>query len=69
MLFDRTIVVSNSNRVSAYDELSECFLSFPFRGTSLSLEEFNNTRHTRAYYGVFHRQSGSEKPCENVRTA
>ena len=28
-----------------------------------------NTRHTRAYYGVFHRQSGSEKPCENVRTA
>ena len=41
MLFDRTIVVSNSNRVSAYDELSECFLSFPFRGTSLSLEEFN----------------------------
>lgn len=41
MLFDRTIVVSNSNRVSAYDELSECFLSFPFRGTCLSLEEFN----------------------------
>ena len=41
MLFDRTIVVSNSNRVSVYDELSECFLSFPFRGTCLSLEEFN----------------------------
>ena len=41
MLFDRTIVVSNSNRVSAYDELSECFLGFPFRGTCLSLEEFN----------------------------
>lgn len=41
MLFDRTIVVSNSNRVSAYDELSECFLNFPFRGTCLSLEEFN----------------------------
>lgn len=42
MLFDRNIPVSNSNRISAYDELSECFISFPFRGTCLTLEEFND---------------------------
>lgn len=42
MLFERNIPVSNSNRISAYDELSECFLNFSFRGTCLSLDEFND---------------------------
>lgn len=42
MLFERNIPVSNSNRISAYDELSECFINFSFRGTCLTLEEFND---------------------------
>ena len=42
MLFERNIPVSNSNRISAYDEMSECFLNFSFRGTCLSLDEFND---------------------------
>ena len=42
MLFDKNFAVSNSNRISAYDELGECFLSFSFRGTCLSLDEFND---------------------------
>ena len=42
MLYDRTIQVSNSNRISAYDELSERFIGFYFRGTCLSIDEFND---------------------------
>lgn len=30
------------NRISAYDELSERFIDFYFRGTCLSIDEFNN---------------------------
>lgn len=43
MLYDRSIQISNMNRISAYDELSERFIDFYFRGTCLSIEEFNNT--------------------------
>lgn len=42
MLYERNIPVSNSNRISVYDELCECFINFPFRGTCLTLEEFND---------------------------
>lgn len=42
MLYDRSIQVSNTNRISAYDELSAYFINFHFRGTCLSLEEFND---------------------------
>lgn len=42
MLYDRSIQVSNTNRISAYDELSERFIGFHFRGTCLSIDEFND---------------------------
>ena len=42
MLYDRTIQVSNSNRISAYDELSERFIGLYFRGTCLSIDEFSD---------------------------
>ncbi len=42
MLFDRSIQVSNTKRISAYDELSDYFLGFYFRGTCLSIDEFND---------------------------
>ena len=42
MLYDRSIQVSNTNRISAYDELSTYFIAFHFRGTCLSLDEFND---------------------------
>lgn len=42
MLYDRSLQVSNTNRISAYDELSTYFINFHFRGTCLSLEEFND---------------------------
>lgn len=42
LLYDRSIQVSYSNRISVYDELSERFIGFPFRGTCLSIEEFND---------------------------
>lgn len=42
MLYDRSIQVSNTKRISAYDELSDYFLGFHFRGTCLSIEEFND---------------------------
>lgn len=42
MLYDRSIQVSNTNRISAYDELSTYFINYYFRGTCLSLEEFND---------------------------
>lgn len=42
MLFERNIPVSNRSESPAYDELSECFLNFSFRGTCLSLDEFND---------------------------
>lgn len=42
MLFDRSIQVSNMNRISAYDELSERFIGFYFRGTCLTIDEFND---------------------------
>lgn len=41
MLYDRSIHVSNTKRISAYDELSDYFMGFYFRGTCLSLDEFN----------------------------
>ena len=43
MLYDRSIQVSNTKRISAYDELSDYFIGFYFRGTCLSIEEFNET--------------------------
>ena len=42
MLFDRSIQVSNTKRISAYDEFSDYFLYFFFRGTCLSLAEFDD---------------------------
>ena len=42
LLYDRSIQVSNANRISVYDELSERFIGFYFRGTCLSLNEFND---------------------------
>lgn len=33
MLYDRSIQVSNTNRISVYDELSTFFIAFHFRGT------------------------------------
>lgn len=42
MLYERSIQISNMNRISAYDELSERFIDFYLRGTCLSIEEFNN---------------------------
>ena len=42
MLYDRSIQVSNTNRISVYDELSTYFIAFCFRGTCLSLDEFND---------------------------
>lgn len=42
LLFDRSIQISNTNRISAYDELSERFIGFHFRGTCLSIDEFND---------------------------
>ena len=42
LLFDRSIQISNTNRISVYDELSERFIGFPLRGTCLSIEEFND---------------------------
>lgn len=41
MLYDRSIQVSNTKRISAYDELSDYFIGFYFRGTCLSIDEFN----------------------------
>ena len=32
MLYDRSIQVSNTNRISVYDELSTFFIAFHFRG-------------------------------------
>lgn len=37
MLYDRSIQVSNTKRISAYDELSDYFQGFYFRGTCLSI--------------------------------
>lgn len=37
-----SIPVSNTNRISVYDELSTYFIAFCFRGTCLSLDEFND---------------------------
>ena len=34
MLYDRSIQVSNAKRISAYDELSDYFLGFYFRGAT-----------------------------------
>ena len=36
MLYDRSIQVSNTKRISTYDELSDYFIGFYFRGTCLS---------------------------------
>ena len=41
LLYDRSIQVSNANRISVYDELSERFIGFYFRGTCLSIDEFD----------------------------
>ena len=42
MLYDRSIQISNTNRISVYDELSERFVGFYFRGTYLTIDEFND---------------------------
>ncbi len=42
MLYDRSIRVSERKYISAYDEISDAFSGFYFRGTCLSIEEFNN---------------------------
>ena len=42
MLYDRSIQVSNTSWISAYDEFSTYFITFHFRGTCLSLDEFND---------------------------
>ncbi|WP_286148967.1 hypothetical protein [Neopoerus faecalis] len=42
MLYDRSIQVSNTSWISAYDEFSTYFIAFHFRGTCLSLDEFND---------------------------
>ena len=41
LLFDRSIQVSDTKRISPYDELSDCFINFYFRGTCLTIDEFN----------------------------
>ena len=47
MLYDRSIQVSNTSWISAYDEFSTYFIAFHFRGTCLSLDEFH-IRHNNA---------------------
>ena len=47
LLYDRSIQVSNTNRISVYDELSERFVYFHFRGTCLSIDEFNDMHEIR----------------------
>ena len=42
LLYDRSIPISNTNRISVYDELSERFVGFFFRGTCLTIDEFND---------------------------
>ena len=42
MLFDRSIDVLGGKRISVYDELSDNFIGFYFRGTCLSIDEFDN---------------------------
>jgi len=42
MLYDRSIQVTNTKRISTYDELSDYFINFFFRGTCLSINEFND---------------------------
>ena len=42
MLYDRSIQVSNTSWISAYDEFSTYFIAFHFRGTCLSFDEFND---------------------------
>lgn len=42
MLYDRSIQVSNTSWISAYNEFSTYFIAFHFRGTCLSLDEFND---------------------------
>ncbi len=41
-LFDRSIDVLGGKRISIYDELSDNFIGFYFRGTCLSIDEFDN---------------------------
>lgn len=47
LLYDRSIQVSNTNRIFVYDELSERFVYFHFRGTCLSIDEFNDMHEIR----------------------
>lgn len=42
LLYDCSSPVSYDESVSLYEELSDCFLGFYFRGTCLSIEEFND---------------------------
>lgn len=42
MLFDRSIDVLGGKRISVYDELSDNFIGFYFRGTCLLIDEFDN---------------------------
>lgn len=56
MFYDHIIQVSGTKRISAYDELSYYFLEFHFRGTCLSIEEFNDIHgfHFEEYPEPFH---------------
>lgn len=42
MLYGPSIQMPTGNRISAYDELRDHFIGFYFRGTCLSIEEFND---------------------------
>lgn len=42
LLYDRSIQVSYDESISLCEVLSDCFLGFYFRGTCLSIEEFND---------------------------
>lgn len=42
MLFERSIEVSNRKRISVYEELSDNYIGFYFRGRCLSIDEFDN---------------------------
>lgn len=42
MMYSRSIQISDRKRISAHDEIGDAFCNFHFRGTCLSLEEFDS---------------------------
>lgn len=42
MMYGRSIQISDRKRISAHDEIGDAFCNFYFRGTCLSLEEFDS---------------------------